>query len=221
MSLQIALNRVCFAYDNGAAILSDINLTLPHDKTILIHGANGSGKSTLAKIVCGLLSPSSGTIDYSLHPKELGKYFNKYQHLAYLRQNSQHNVVGINAEIDLDLWLKTTLLNHSQRQGLIKDTLGRWNLLDDKHLPVWELSAGELKCLALAGVTLDLAKYWVLDEPLAALDSKHSDILLKIVKHKKSTSPGMLIICHQTLQWDDIVDEKYALDSAKGLIREF
>jgi energy-coupling factor transporter ATP-binding protein EcfA2 len=200
--------------------LNNICLDLTEGKAILLRGENGSGKSTMAKVVAGILKPSSGKVIYSIYSEPVDKKFSLYQHLAYLQQSTMQNIIGVNPFKDLELWILSSVPNQDERNNRIMDVLSAWDLYAKRNLPVWELSAGELKCLALAGLTACESKYWVLDEPLSGLDEKHIDYLLQIIKHKQSTSPGMLIISHQLDSWTDIVDETYYLNAGTGIVKE-
>ncbi len=62
LSGDIVFDNVSFAYDNGATVLSDINLTVPQGSTLGVIGSTGSGKSTLACLIDGLYTATSGTV---------------------------------------------------------------------------------------------------------------------------------------------------------------
>lgn len=63
MSTLITLSDVSFSYDHRRTILSDISLSIAERDFIVLRGKNGGGKTSLLKIIAGLLSPTSGTIE--------------------------------------------------------------------------------------------------------------------------------------------------------------
>ena len=63
MSTLITLSDVSFSYDHRRTILSDISLSIAEQDFIVLRGKNGGGKTSLLKIIAGLLSPTSGTIE--------------------------------------------------------------------------------------------------------------------------------------------------------------
>jgi iron complex transport system ATP-binding protein len=60
-SIRLAARAICAGYD-GAAILTDVDLTIPTGRLTVLVGANGSGKSTLLKTMARILAPSSGAV---------------------------------------------------------------------------------------------------------------------------------------------------------------
>jgi ABC-type multidrug transport system fused ATPase/permease subunit len=60
---EIRLRDVSFAYQDGAPVVKDFNLTIPAGSSLAIVGQNGAGKTTLAKLLCRLYDPQSGTIE--------------------------------------------------------------------------------------------------------------------------------------------------------------
>lgn len=61
----IVMNDVCFSYNPDAPVLKNLNLTIQAGERTSLVGASGAGKTTLAHVLCGLLEPNSGAIEFS------------------------------------------------------------------------------------------------------------------------------------------------------------
>lgn len=216
MPLSISLNKISFSYCKSYPVLSKLSLDLPSDKTILIKGENGIGKTTLASLAAGLLPPIKGSISYNYGSKQYIKIRTLYKHLSYLRQKTEHNLIGITPLEDLKIWLYSESDRVYDTDVRLINSLHDWNLKNKADTPVWELSAGEQKCLALAGIGLFKNRYWILDEPLSELDTEHTKCLFNMLQKKRTVSAGMLIISHQTEQLSGLADKVMVLTD-KGL----
>jgi energy-coupling factor transporter ATP-binding protein EcfA2 len=207
MSISINFQQVCFSYRRDKAVLNNLNFIMSADRTILLTGENGTGKSTLASLAAGLLKPLSGKVAYYANGQKLCKKEEVYQKLSFLRQKTEDNLLCATPWEDLALWLTSPAYKDSESDSVISDKLVEWNLDNRQHTPLWELSAGELKCLAFAGIALHPHRYWILDEPLSSLDDCHTQRLLSTLKAKQEFSRGMLIISHQTELFSGLADE--------------
>ncbi len=211
MSISVEFRDVSFAYPGQALLFQRLNLDLAHAKTVLLTGENGLGKSTLAALATGWLKPSQGQI---LRIGSDGQKLSAQdicQHITPLWQQTVLNLLGANPKQDLRLWLRAGLLTEQQAQILIESALDKWDLVKKLATPVWELSAGELKCLALAGISLFPRRYWILDEPAANLDQRHLGRLLDMLDYKREQDTGLLIITHQPALFRDLADEVISL----------
>lgn len=215
--MTIKFRGVTFAYPGQKPVFKDLVLDLPADKTILLQGENGTGKTTLALLAAGLLHPQEGRIHYEYQGLPYPHKGEIYKHISLLKQQTVDNLLGINPLDDLLLWLLSSDDKVYESDLRIERSLSDWNLVDKKQIPLWELSAGELQCLALAGISLHKSRYWILDEPLSSLDESHIHLLLDIITAKRKSSPGMLIISHRTGLFTDLADKAFTL-SEQGIV---
>ncbi|MFO7660145.1 MAG: ABC transporter ATP-binding protein [Candidatus Cloacimonadaceae bacterium] len=217
MSMTTKFRGVTFAYPGQKPVFRDLVLDLPADKTVLLNGENGTGKTTLASLAAGLLHPQEGRIHYEYQGLPYPHKGEIYKHISLLKQDAEHNLLGVNPLDDLLLWLLSSDDKVYESDLRIVRSLSDWNLSDKKHTPLWELSSGELKCLALAGISLHKSRFWILDEPLSSLDERHVQLLLKIIQAKRKASPGMLIISHRSDLFEELSDKVITL-TEKGIM---
>lgn len=218
MSVGIKFNSVSFAYHKTKPVFIDLLLDLPPDKTVLLTGENGSGKSTLAALAAGILHPQAGSVLIHREDRSVQTQVKPGPEIVLLQQNAADNTLGITPERDLSLWLSNRNLTKSHELKVISDLLQAWDISEQRLNPVWELSSGQLKALALAGISLALDKYWILDEPFVELDEHNLDSLQNLIRQKQSVSRGMLIISHHSELFGNLVDLILEL-SPQGEIR--
>lgn len=176
----IEVKDLSYAYKDGEAALKNVSLAFEKGKTTAVLGGNGAGKSTLFLNLNGVLTPDSGTIYFE--GREIK--FNKKE-LLELRKN-----VGIVFQDPDDQLFSASVIKDISfglmKQGLPVETVkervdhvvrqtGIENLVDK---PTHELSFGQKKRVAIAGILVMQPSLIILDEPTAGLDPQGvSDIL--------------------------------------------
>src|SRR5438309_1846018 len=149
--------------------LGDVNLRLQDGARIIVVGPNGSGKSTLAWILAGLLTPSEGKVTLDDGPLSIEE-----SHTAMAFQHAR-------------LQLLRPTVGEDVRFGLDIDDAAIDATLSDVGLDparfrerrIDELSGGEQRRVALAGVLARSPRVLVLDEPLAGLDAPSPESLVQ------------------------------------------
>ncbi len=214
MSCSVTLKNL--SYENGGHILcQNINLNITHKEKIAIIGPNGCGKTTLLDIISGLKDKSSGSLELFHNIIESEKDFKPIRNMiGYLFQNSDNQFLAPIVLDDVAFSLLSGGIN--QKEALLKATM----MLKDlgiEHLKekvVYNLSGGEKKLVALAGVLVTEPKLMLLDEPTNGLDQ---NIQLKLVKILKSIDKSIIIVSHHREFVDSIVDKVYKITS-NGLV---
>lgn len=188
----------------------NINLDISHKEKIAIVGANGSGKTTLLESIAGLHFPLTGSLEL-FHQKvstldEYKQYRNK---VGFLFQNSDEQFLAPQVEDDIAFSL---LANGQSKQLAMQKTMLIMDELGISHLKnkiVYNLSGGEKKLVALAGVLIMQPQIMLLDEPTNNLDEKYQIILTNILK---KIDKSIIIVSHDKTFIEQIVDKIYKLD---------
>lgn len=194
----------------GKILHKNINLDISHKEKIAIVGANGSGKTTLLESIAGLHFPLTGSLEL-FHQKvstldEYKKYRNK---VGFLFQNSDEQFLAPQVEDDIAFSL---LANGQSKQLAMQKTMLIMDELGISHLKnkiVYNLSGGEKKLVALAGVLIMQPQIMLLDEPTNNLDEKYQIILTNILK---KIDKSIIIVSHDKTFIEQIVDKIYKLD---------
>lgn len=214
MSCSVTLKKL--SYENGGNTLcNDIDLNITHKEKIAIIGPNGCGKTTLLDIIAGLKQKKSGSLELFHNIIESEEDFKPMRDLVgYLFQNSDNQFL---APIVLDDVAFSLLSGGmSQKEALLKANM----MLQDlgiEHLKekvVYNLSGGEKKLVALAGVLVTEPKLMLLDEPTNGLDYK---VQLKLVEILKKIDKSIIIVSHHREFIDSIVDKVYEI-TTDGLV---
>jgi len=214
MSCSVTLNKL--SYENGGNTLcQNIDLNITHKEKIAIIGPNGCGKTTLLDIIAGLKQKKSGSIEIFHNVIENEKDFKPIRDLVgYLFQNSDNQFLAPNVLDDVAFSLLSGGMG--QKEAMIKANM----ILKDlgiEHLKnkiVYNLSGGEKKLVALAGVLVTEPKLMLLDEPTNGLDYK---MQLRLVEILKKIDKSIIIVSHHKEFVDSIVDKVYEI-TPEGLV---
>jgi len=193
--MSIKIENLKHIYDEGTPFeleaLSGINLSIEDGELIGLIGHTGSGKSTLIQHLNGLLRPSGGSIDIEGLKIVKGK-----QNLKSLRQKvglvfqyPEYQLFEETVAKDVAFGPKNIGMKESEIQAIVKESLAHVGLDIDvigEKAP-FELSGGQKRKVAIAGVLAMKPKVLILDEPTAGLDPKSRDELLSYIKelHEK------------------------------------
>ena len=200
----ISLKNVSHTYSSGTPLsvsaINDINLDIESGELVGIIGHTGSGKSTLVQHLNGLLKPTKGTVtvdgeDIWADKKKIRSVRFKvglcFQYPEYqLFEETVYKDIAFGPK-NMGMSKEETdksVLRAAQYVGLKKE------LLDKSP---FDLSGGEKRRAAIAGVMAMNPKILILDEPTAGLDPKgRQDILDMIVDYKRSTGSTVLLVSH-------------------------
>ncbi len=214
MSCSVTLKKL--SYENGGVRLCDnLDLSVTHKEKIAIIGANGCGKTTLLDIIAGLKEKKSGSLEIFHNKIESEEDFKPLRaSIGYLFQNSDNQFLAPVVLDDVAFSLLSGGMN--QKEALLKATM----VLQDlgiEHLKekiVYNLSGGEKKLVALAGVLVTKPKLMLLDEPTNGLDYK---MQLRLVEILKKIDKSIIIVSHHREFIDSIVDKVYEI-TPNGLV---
>lgn len=162
-------------------ILADINQVFKENNCYLVSGHNGCGKTMLLRMICGLIKPTSGSVEGTdgksfgiiIENPEFFKHETVLYNLKYL--------ASIQKKIDeseIDKWLKI------------------FNLFDKKNTRVNKLSLGMKQRLALCQAFMENPDVILLDEPFNALDTDNIDILKSVIEEEKNKGKIIIVAAH-------------------------
>jgi len=158
-------------YRNDDRIFSEISFDLSERQHLLISGANGTGKTSLLRVICGLTAPTGGTILWNqLATNNIDCRY--YEHLAYLGHKN-----ALIPELTVRENLEYTFEGNRSmnRTSSILEAFGLNKYLDQF---AEKLSNGQIRKIALSRILLSEKTLWILDEPIANLDTSGTQFLL-------------------------------------------
>lgn len=202
--MSIKVENLTYIYGQGTAFeqyaLKDLNFEIPVGQFVGLIGHTGSGKSTLIQHLNGLMKQSSGTIyyhgtdiyspDYSL--KELrGK-------VGLVFQYPEHQLFEVDVFSDVCYGPKNQGLTGGEIEARAREALTQVGL-EEKfwNQSPFELSGGQKRRAAIAGVLAMQPEVLILDEPTAGLDPRGRDeILDQIAKLHKERQMTIILVSH-------------------------
>lgn len=177
--------------------LEEVDLSIGPGEGVLVVGSNGSGKSTLAWIMAGVLQPSRGSclLDGEAVSEHRGSVGLAFQHARLQLQR---------ATVKADLLAAGAADDSDAAAGLSSVGLD-WSELSERRID--ELSGGQQRRVALAGVLARRPQVLVLDEPLAGLDRPSQESLVSLLarlRHERGMT--IVVISHDLEGMEQVCD---------------
>lgn len=202
--MSIKLEHINYVYSEGTAYekhaLKDVSLEIPHGEFVGIIGHTGSGKSTLIQHLNGLIKATSGALYYN-GENIYGENYNLRElrnQVGLVFQYPEHQLFEVNVLQDVCFGPKNQGLSLEECEKRAREALQLVGLKEKyyDHSP-FDLSGGQKRRAAIAGVLAMRPKVLVLDEPTAGLDPKGRDeILDQIAELHKVRGITIILVSH-------------------------
>ncbi|MBQ4536881.1 MAG: energy-coupling factor transporter ATPase [Lachnospiraceae bacterium] len=218
--MSIVLDHVNYTYSAGTAYekhaLKDINLVIPDGQFIGLIGHTGSGKSTLIQHLNGLIKATSGAIYYDGHDI-YDEDFSKKElrtKVGLVFQYPEHQLFETTVVKDVEFGPKNMKLPQLEVQLRTFEAIKMVGISDDLYdASPFELSGGQKRRVAIAGVLAMKPEVLVLDEPTAGLDPMGRDeILDQIAAIQKERGITVILVSHSMEDVAQYVDRLIVMD---------
>lgn len=197
----------------GKRIIDHVTLHLESGKITGLKGVNGSGKTMLMRLVCGLITPTSGSI--VINGKRLGKDITFPESVGILIENPAF----LDAYSGFDNLKLLASIKHSVGPEEIRQTIARVGLDPDDKKKYRKYSLGMKQRLGIAAAVMEEPDIIILDEPTNALDSDGVAMLKEILHDQRERGALVLISCHDLPTLQELSDEIYLMES--GALRPY
>jgi energy-coupling factor transporter ATP-binding protein EcfA2 len=203
-----SVQNLWYAYPDGIQALSGVDLDIfPGDRVALV-GPNGSGKTTLIKILSGLLAPSKGTVCFKGRPLTGDHLEETRLKMGVLFQDPDDQLFGHTVMEDVAFGPRNQGKSRESGALCAKQALHQVNLEHLAYKEPHNLSFGQKKRAALAGILAMQPEVLILDEPTANLDPGQEAVFLDLLK----TFAGTLIcISHDLIFLYELCDKAVVL----------
>lgn len=219
----IELKNVSYTYSKGTPFekraLDDVSLSFKAGIITGLMGHTGSGKSTLVRLFNGLERPDVGTVsvfgeDIWQKPKEIGRYRFK---VGLVFQYPEYQLFEETVRADIAYGPKNMKLSNDEIERRIHDAAElcgiEKSLLDRSP---FELSGGQKRRVAIAGIMAMQPEVLVLDEPAAGLDPHGRDEIFGGIRdYKNSKNATVIIVSHSMEDMAEYSDEIAVMKDAK------
>ena len=182
--MQLELKNVSYTYGKGTVFevnaLSNIDLMIEEGQFIGIIGHTGSGKSTLIQHFNALMQPTEGQVFFE--GEDI--WGDKYDRRALVFQYPEHQLFEADVLSDVAFGPKNQGLSKEEAEARAREALAQVGFPEKfyGHSP-FELSGGQKRRVAIAGVLAMNPKVLILDEPTAGLDPKGRDEILDQISY--------------------------------------
>ncbi len=204
-----------FIYD----ALSNVNFTVEKGEILGIIGHTGSGKSTLVQHLNGLLKPTNGEIFFNGeniwdNPKEIKKIRSK---VGLVFQYPEYQLFEETVFADIAYGPKNMGLAGEELQTRVKEICNMIGIKPEYYeKSPFDLSGGEKRRVAIAGVMAMKPELIVFDEPTAGLDPIGRQTVMEIIEnYRENTGATVIIISHNMEDMAEIADKLLVLNKGE------
>ena len=208
--MPIVIEHLNYVYMAGGPYetkaLNDVNLTIHDGEFIGLIGHTGSGKSTLVQHLNGLIMPTSGRVlvdGMDLADKATDRRAVR-QRVGLVFQYPENQLFEETVEKDIAFGPKNLGLDENEIARRVKDAMRRvaldYDRLHDRS--VFELSGGQMRRVAIAGVLAMEPQVLVLDEPCAGLDPRGREEILGLIKKLHEEAGTTIVMVSHSM--DDV-----------------
>ena len=202
--MPIKLEGLSHTYQGGSPFqstaLHDVNLVIEDHDLLALIGHTGSGKSTLAQHLNGLLQPTSGRVlldGQDINEKSSDKRALRFA-VGLVFQYPEHQLFEETVKKDIGFGPRNMGLGEAEVDARVREAMDKIGLPYDEiaEKSPFELSGGQMRRVALAGVLAMCPRILVLDEPTAGLDPRARDFLLNDVRRLHAEGTSVVMISH-------------------------
>lgn len=199
---MISISQLSKTYASGFSALKNINLEIRQGEIFALLGPNGAGKTTLISIICGLVTPSTGTVT-----------IDGFDHVQQYRQ-ARARVGLVPQEISTDMFetvwntvsFSRGLFGKPANPALIEKILKDLSLWDKKDSKIMRLSGGMKRRLMIAKALSHEPQLLFLDEPTAGVDVSLRRDMWQLVKALKQTGVTIILTTHYIEEAEEMAD---------------
>ena len=228
-SPMVKLSDVSYSFpDAGSKALSQVNLELAAGQTLAIIGRNGSGKSTLARLICALAAPDSGSIQVAGLPlagpdRPKAKHLRRQnlrllrQRVGYVMQYPEHQLFADTVAQDIAYGPHNLGYGPEQVQQRVDEAMKLLDISDLADRSPFDLSGGQRRLVAIAGVVACSPQLLVLDEATASLDPQACARIMRLLRVLHQRGVTIVMSTHADREALDLADQTLLLEHGETL----
>lgn len=206
----------------GVQALDGITLEIAPGEIHCLAGENGSGKSTLIKVISGVYTPDSGTVEMN------GKTFSQLTPIEAISNGVQviyqdfsvfpNLTVMENLALNSELAAKRTFVNWRRMRKTAEAAIAKIDFKIDLDEKVGRLSVAQKQLVAISRALMSDARLIIMDEPTTALTKREVDALFKIILDLKSRGIATLFVSHKLEEVFEISERFTIIRNGKSVI---
>ena len=225
--MPIIVDHLNCIYEQGTnmevAALKDINLVIPDGQFIGLIGHTGSGKSTLVQHLNGLIEATSGTVYFNgedIYDKDYDRKKLRSK-VGLVFQYPEHQLFETDVFKDVCFGPKNLGLDRKETELRAYKALKMVGLPDEYfYQSPFDLSGGQKRRVAIAGVLAMEPDVLILDEPTAGLDPKGRDEILELIKGLQETGMTIILVSHSMEDVANYVDRIIVMNKGSVIMQQ-
>ena len=222
--MGLILDNVSYTYQEGtpfaSAALSDINLSIEDGSYTAIIGHTGSGKSTILQLLNGLLVPTKGSVrvfDTLITPTSVNKQIRQIRkQVGLVFQFAENQIFEETVLKDVAFGPQNFGVSVEEAEAIAREKLALVGI--DESLferSPFELSGGQMRRVAIAGILAMEPSILVLDEPTAGLDPIGRKELMALFKKLHQDGITIVLVTHLMDDVAEFADQVYVMEKGK------
>lgn len=206
----IETKQISYQYEDGTAALKNVSLQFLKGEKVVIMGANGSGKSTLFLNLMGVLKPKEGNILYSGKPVAYSRkgLTDLRSKVGIVFQDPDNQLFSASVFQEISFGPMNLGWNETQVSAAVEHVIEMLEISPFRDKPTHFLSGGQKKQVSIADIIVMNPEIVLMDEPAAALDPKHSQVVENLIQMLCDRGITVIISTHDVdyaLEWADRV----------------
>lgn len=212
----ISIKKLSKTYASGHQALSNVDLDIISGEILALLGPNGAGKTTLISTICGIVSPSSGTV--SVNGFDNISEFRKARELIGLVP--QELTLGAFETVWNTINFSRGLFGKKRNSAYIEQLLKDLSLWDKKDSEIRALSGGMKRRVLIAKALSHEPRILFLDEPTAGVDVELRKDMWDIVRRLRESGVTIILTTHYIEEAEEIADRIGIINNGKLLLIE-
>jgi ABC-2 type transport system ATP-binding protein len=212
----VSVSNLSKTYATGFQALKNINLDIRRGEIFALLGPNGAGKTTLISIICGIVTPSAGTVSVGGHD-------------IITHYRAARSMIGlVPQELTTDafetVWATVTfsrgLFGKSRNPAYVAKVLRDLSLWDRKDSKIMTLSGGMKRRVLIAKALAHEPQILFLDEPTAGVDVGLRKDMWQIVRSLRASGVTVILTTHYIEEAEDMADRIGVINHGEIILAE-
>jgi len=216
MSSIVSIKDLSKTYNSGFEALKNINLDIKKGEILALLGPNGAGKTTLISTICGIVSPTSGTV--TVDGNDIITDFRKTRQMIGLVP--QELTLGAFEQVFQTVSFSRGLFGCKKDDDYINQLLKDLSLDDKKNIEVRALSGGMKRRVLIAKALSHEPQILFLDEPTAGVDVELRKDMWNIVRQLQDKGVTIILTTHYIEEAEEIAERVGVINNGELLVVE-
>ena len=218
----VTVTGLCKTYASGLKALKRIDLTIRRGEILALLGPNGAGKTTLINIICGIVTPSEGSVVADGH--DIVRDYRAARSKIGLVPQELHTDAfeSVWATVKFSRGLFGKAPNPAHCEKVLRD-LSLWDKKDSKIMTLsggMQLSGGMKRRLMIARALIHQPKFLILDEPTAGVDVELRKDMWQLVRELRASGVTIILTTHYIEEAEEMADRVGVINKGEIILVE-